>query len=77
MSVRCLKFTKIDDLGVTLRQPHRRRAIVGLDVRIHNSYLKFIDTVIHKFAHVLETMDDEDHGVEFAGIFRGLLSLLH
>lgn len=50
---------------------------MGLDVRIHNSYLKCTDTVIHKFARVLGTMDDEDQGVKFARIFRGLLSLLH
>lgn len=50
---------------------------MGLRLKNYNSYLEFTDTVIHEFVHVLETMDDEDHGVEFAGIFRGLLSLLH
>lgn len=36
-----------------------------------------MDNVIIKFAHVLETTDDEDDGVKFVGIFRGLLSLLY
>lgn len=30
-----------------------------------------MDNVIIKFAHVLQTADDEDHGVKFVGIFRG------
>lgn len=71
------QFTEIEDLGVTHRQPERRQAIVRLSLKNHNSYLEFTDTVIHEFTHVLETMNDEDHGVEFAGIFRGLLSLVH
>lgn len=36
-----------------------------------------MDNVIIKFALVLETTEDEDHGVKFVRIFRGLLSLLH
>lgn len=71
------QFTEIEDLGVTHRLPERRQAIVGLNLKNHDSYLEFTDTVIHEFTHVLETMNDDDHGVEFAGIFRGLLSLVH
>lgn len=56
------QFIEIEDLGVTHRQPERRQAIVGLNLKNHDSYLEFIDTVIHKFANVLETMDDEDQG---------------
>lgn len=36
-----------------------------------------MDNVIIKFAHVLQTADDEDHGVKFVGIFKGFYSLLH
>lgn len=71
------QVSEIEDLGVTHRQHERREAIVRLSLKSHNSYLDFIDTVIHEFAHVLETMDDEDHGVEFVGLFRALISLLH
>lgn len=35
-----------------------------------------MNNVIIKFALVLETTDDEDHGVKFVGIFRGLVSPL-
>lgn len=36
-----------------------------------------MNNVIIKFALVLETTEDEDHGVKFVGIFRALLRLLH
>lgn len=70
------QFTEIEDLDVTHGQPQRRQAIVRLNVKNHNSYLEFTDTLIHEFAHGLGTMEDEDHGLEFVGIFSALLSLL-
>lgn len=57
------QFTEIENLDVIYGQPQRRQPIVGLNVKNHYSYLEFTETLIQEFAHVLVTLDDEDHGV--------------
>lgn len=50
---------------------------MGLNLKNYDLYLEFIDIVIYEFIYVLEIMNDEDYGVEFVGIFRGLLSFVY